>query len=84
LPVNQGFLLKVLEAREFPFLTPDESKKVARKINSSNLAQKSHVKSQSHLNHSPATTSTWRMSYPQFAILNIEIENEAAPTNIRS
>jgi hypothetical protein len=34
-------------------------------------AQKSHVKSQNHLNPTNKTRSSWHFSYPQTAILNI-------------
>jgi hypothetical protein len=41
---------------------------------SSFSAQKSHVKSQNHLTHYQPTTSAWHVSYPQPAILYIEIK----------
>jgi hypothetical protein len=37
---------------------------------------KTHVKPQNHLTHYKSTTSTWRMSYPPTAILDIEIKKK--------
>ena len=40
-------------------------------LNSSNLAQKTHVKPQNHLNHSKKRRSSWHFSLAQPAIMNI-------------
>jgi len=50
---------------------------------SSKTPQKSLVKSQNRLTQTKSATSKWHFSYIQPAILNILIENEAAPANRR-
>jgi hypothetical protein len=46
-------------------------------------AQKTHVKSQNHLTIDQSARSAWRISYVQTAILDIEIEKQAAPETLR-